>query len=357
MPHSDNQQTEQSIEQVILTPHDRLFQASLTHPETAKDFFNKHLPQEVINTIKFDIFKLCQKTFIGRRFKKYEADVIYQTEIDGKPIYLYLLIEAQSTIDSQMPFRLLCYMLEIMRYHVEKLGFKDLPLVYPSVFYTGKQQYTGPREIIELFGEHQALARQIFYGPFNLVEVNKIPNETLKQHPYIGLIEFAYKAASAQDFVKQLREGMDELRQWVKRLGFATFENVLNYWIQVLDTSNREGLSEVLSHTFPEQRETLMGTIAEQFRQEGMQKGIQQGMQKGIQQGMQKGIQQGMQKGIQQGFHAGEVALLLRQLKHRFHKIPAPYQKLIEEAKAETLLKWGERLLDAKRLEDVFNQH
>jgi predicted transposase/invertase (TIGR01784 family) len=333
MSHNNNQQTEQSIEPVILTPHDHLFQASLTHPEVAKDFFKEHLPPEVVKAIQFDKFKLCQKTFIGKRFKKYEADVIYQTEIDGKPVYLYLLIEAQSTIDSHMPFRLLCYILEIMRYHVEKLGFKDLPLVYPSVFYTGKQQYTGPREIIELFGEQQALAQQIFYGPFNLVEVNKIPDEVLKQHPYIGLIEFAYKAACAQDFVKQLRERVSELRQWVQRMGFATFENVLNYWIQVLDTSNREGLSEVLQHTFPEQRETLMGTIAEHFRQEGMQ------------------------RGMQQGFHAGEVALLLRQLEHRFHKIPAPYQKLIEEAQAETLLKWGERLLDAKKLEDVFNQH
>jgi len=45
----------------------------------------------------------------------------------------------------------------------------------------------------------------------------------------------------------------------------------------------------------------------------------------------------------------------MRQLKHRFPVIPEAYQEYIEKADMETLLKWGEKLLEAKTLEEIFN--
>ena len=65
---------------------------------------------------------------------------------------------------------------------------------------------------------------------------------------------------------------------------------------------------------------------------------------------LQEGIQQGMQQGMQQG----ESALLLRQLQHKFITIPDTYRDKIEQADPNSLLKWGERVLDVNSLEDVF---
>jgi len=50
-------------------------------------------------------------------------------------------------------------------------------------------------------------------------------------------------------------------------------------------------------------------TIADEFREEGMKKGIEQGMKKGIEQGMKKGIEQGMKKGIEQGIEKSLLVL------------------------------------------------
>ncbi len=60
--------------------------------------------------------------------------------------------------------------------------------------------------------------------------------------------------------------------------------------------------------------------------------------------------QQFEQKGIQQG----EVAVVTRQLKHRFQYIPESYLIRLRQADAETLLLWSEKILDAKTLEEVF---
>jgi flagellar biosynthesis/type III secretory pathway protein FliH len=87
---------------------------------------------------------------------------------------------------------------------------------------------------------------------------------------------------------------------------------------------------------------------------EGLKQGRQQGRQKGIEQGLQKGIKAGRQEGIKAGRQEGEALLLLRLLARKFGRLDPQTRKRIRNADAESLLAWGERLLTAERLEDVF---
>lgn len=63
--------------------------------------------------------------------------------------------------------------------------------------------------------------------------------------------------------------------------------------------------------------------------------------------------QEGEQKGKQEGKLEGESNLLRVQLTHRFGKLPKWVIAQLESADAETLEKWGLRLLNADKLEDV----
>lgn len=75
----------------------------------------------------------------------------------------------------------------------------------------------------------------------------------------------------------------------------------------------------------------------------------------GIEKGMAKGFEQGIQQGMQQGLQKGEQTLLLRQLKLKFSMIPKNYLTRIKQADTKLLLKWGERILEAKNLEEIFS--
>jgi flagellar biosynthesis/type III secretory pathway protein FliH len=77
---------------------------------------------------------------------------------------------------------------------------------------------------------------------------------------------------------------------------------------------------------------------------------IARGMQQGIQQGMQRGIQQGMQQGMQ----LGEALLLQRQLTRRFGELSAAQQARLAAATPAQLETWGDRVLDAASLDEVF---
>lgn len=56
------------------------------------------------------------------------------------------------------------------------------------------------------------------------------------------------------------------------------------------------------------------------------------------------------------GRKEGESILLLRLLQRKYGNLSPYYRNKIEQADADTLLVWGERVLDAKRLEDIFEE-
>ncbi len=81
------------------------------------------------------------------------------------------------------------------------------------------------------------------------------------------------------------------------------------------------------------------------------------GIEKGFRRGLKAGkryIATAKRLGIAKGIQQGESNLLLRLLVRRFHGIPPTYLARIQQASAETLLIWGERIFDASRLEEVF---
>lgn len=50
----------------------------------------------------------------------------------------------------------------------------------------------------------------------------------------------------------------------------------------------------------------------------------------------------------------GEIAMLVRQLERKFKEVPDSYRLRIENADVETLLVWGDRVLDVDDLEEIF---
>ncbi|MEI6399296.1 MAG: DUF4351 domain-containing protein, partial [Pseudomonadota bacterium] len=70
--------------------------------------------------------------------------------------------------------------------------------------------------------------------------------------------------------------------------------------------------------------------------------------------GLVEGKAEGRVEGKAEGRVEGEATLLLRLLERKFHLLPESARQRIAAADAETLLVWGERVLDAKSLDEVW---
>lgn len=94
----------------------------------------------------------------------------------------------------------------------------------------------------------------------------------------------------------------------------------------------------------------MLETNIDRWEAQAIARGVQQGIQQGMQQGMQRGIQQG----VQQGMQLGEALLLQRLLTRRFGELSAAQQARLAAATPAQLEIWGDRVLDARSLDEVF---
>jgi hypothetical protein len=64
----------------------------------------------------------------------------------------------------------------------------------------------------------------------------------------------------------------------------------------------------------------------------------------------------GFKKGIEQGLQQGEALVLKRLLTRRFGPLPEEVENKLAQADRSQLESWADRVLDAKSLEEVFEQ-
>jgi predicted transposase YdaD len=87
--------------------------------------FLQHCPDPIPSqSILFDETHLLavDKSYILPDFSGKEADLVYRLKLDEQEVIFYVLMELQSTVDFQMPYRLLLYQVEIWRDYMKNIG-------------------------------------------------------------------------------------------------------------------------------------------------------------------------------------------------------------------------------------------
>ena len=90
------------------------------------------------------------------------------------------------------------------------------------------------------------------------------------------------------------------------------------------------------------------------FEQEAMETGWTKGHEEGHQEGHREGHRAGRRAGHREGRQEGQVALMERLIQRRYNEVPAWVRKRLEAATDEELARWGDRILDAPTLADLF---
>ena len=180
--------------------HDKIFKEILDYKKEGVKLLNKYLDLEIEEK---DIEKYTRK-FVLPELENRESDVIYKLKNEQ----IFFLIEHQTKVDYSMPFRMLEYIVEIMRSAVsrEKMQNKSekLPIVVPIVIYTGKENWKVPRLLQE---------RQAYYSKtnlefkYNLVDGSKISKkELMKENSILSKAILLEKLDNPEEILEILKE-------------------------------------------------------------------------------------------------------------------------------------------------------
>ncbi|EEB8600565.1 Rpn family recombination-promoting nuclease/putative transposase [Salmonella enterica] len=255
--------------------HDGLFKLFLREPGTAQDFLVAHLPQDIRAQVRLDTLKLEPGSFVDQTLRELHSDVLYSVETaEGDAGYIYCLVEHQSTADRMMAWRMMRYSMAVMDAHLKK-GNETLPVVVPLLFYQGTvRPYPYSTDWMDCF-DAPALARDVYSRPWPLVDVSVMEDSDLQSHRRMALLELVQRDIRHRDAASLLRDAV----QLIRLAGNTReqVEAVLCYIIYNGMTSERiTPFLYELAGEIPEYKELIMGTIAQQLKEEGIQLGIQQ---------------------------------------------------------------------------------
>ncbi len=210
-----------------------------------------------------------------------------------------------------------------------------LPPVLPIVLYNGEKPWTAPLALADLIQPVEGLKRPSF--EYVLLDASHHPVEDLR--PVEDVVSGVFLMEQVENFT-ELEIVLDELEGLVSDRGLE--EDISLLVSSVVGKLAWKGEKIPRLRTLQEVRNMLAERVARWPKQ-------------WLQQGRQEGRQEGLQEGLERGLRKGKAELLKDMAAHRFGELPEWAVERFDRADIDTLDRWGSRVLDAERLEDVFD--
>ena len=158
--------------------HDVGYKKIFSNPKIVEELITSFVNESWVKDIDYTTLERIDKSFITEEFIERESDVIYRAHFKDKEVYIYLLLEFQSTVDRFMSLRILRYICEFYEYLVKTKKVKILPAVFPVMLYNGDARWTAPEKLSDLIDKSISGEYIPEFRYYKIAE-NEITKETL----------------------------------------------------------------------------------------------------------------------------------------------------------------------------------
>ncbi|MCG5539375.1 Rpn family recombination-promoting nuclease/putative transposase [Halorhodospira sp. 9622] len=316
--------------------HDALLKATLEAPERAAVVLRESLPDQVRERLTDDLPKPLPGSYVDPSLGETHSDRLFEAQMrDGRPIFLYVLIEHKSQPDVATPVQLLGYLQRIWQRYAEQSTegragrYRSLPPIIPLVIYNGKPAWSVPLSLFDCIdADEELLELQRDFG----YQVRHLkpgePRESYSQDPAIR----AVFRALAWAFVENLDQ--DDLIELLRDLppGHPLEKPLLVYIARVYGSIQERDVRRAVEQTRPDRAEELVMTVADEW------------------------IKQGEKRGEKRGSQQTAAKTLLRLIERKFGpEAKEASRPRVERAAVGELEMWFDRAIDAECVEDVFS--
>ncbi|AEJ20298.1 Rpn family recombination-promoting nuclease/putative transposase [Gracilinema caldarium] len=282
--------------------HDHNYKNLFSHPQLLKELLISCVPEPWVTDLDFTRACRIDKSFITSSQKKLESDLIWQIPfLSGQEIYLYILIEFQSTVDHFMALRILRYTLELYSSLLkDKPAMKKLPAVFPILLYNGDERWTAPENLSDLIDERISLDFIPRFRYFKIAENEFERDKLLALRNLIGAL-FLVETTEREALVPLVKQIVDILKQEQPEIAKAFVSWLQSFFADpvpdwVTDVSQ---LTEV---------PTMLATTVQKWKEELLEQGKSEGIREGLREGIREGMRETARKLKKKGMSFTEIA-------------------------------------------------
>ena len=121
--------------------HDARYKWVFSHPLFVEKFLRSFVRLPFVKKLDFGAMERLDKEFVTEEFRSLESDIVFKVPFRDSFIYIFLLIEFQSTVDKTMPFRFLRYTGELYRFTKPNPESGLYPAIFPVLLYNGNEDW------------------------------------------------------------------------------------------------------------------------------------------------------------------------------------------------------------------------
>lgn len=254
-------------------PHDMMVRAVLSDLAEATSFLQTHLPQEVSQALSWSTLKLLEGSFVDEHLRESEADVLYEVQhVSGEAsVWVYILLEHQSTPDRWMRFRLLKYCCRIWDLSFREYpDQRELPAIVPLVFYQGERRWSYSSEFADLVAESVRDWPGVPRFSHGLIDQSGLHPDEVQGELKTQLMQLVMLAAyhPALAWMEQVARLLGSLSSLAPSGGINYVRIFVLYILATQEPETAQSFRDVLRQHAPEVGEDLM-TYAQELVKEG----------------------------------------------------------------------------------------
>ncbi|TRO15279.1 transposase [Ectopseudomonas mendocina] len=325
--------------------HDHSYKLLFSHPEMIADLLRGYVRQPWVEQLDFSSLERADGHYVTADLREREDDLIWRIKwADGERwLYIYLLLEFQSTPDAFMAQRVMTY-LGLLYQDLLKAGQLSpagkLPPVLPLVLYNGERPWRASVELSELIdtipGGLEAFRPALRYL---LLDESRHADDVLPSTRNLVAGLFGLENSRTPDDVRRV---LRQLLVWLAEPEQLQLRRHFAVWLKrVLLPSRMRGINFEQLNDLQEIDSMLAERVKDWTRD-------------WREQGLEEGRRQGREEGRAEGRAEGERAALVRQLTRRFGSLDADTVSRLENAGSAELTRWLDNILDAATLDEVF---
>ena len=266
-------------------PHNSFFQHVYSHPEVVADLLRARLSEKLLAKLDLTTLKEEPKEFLPSIHRNdRRTDLLYSMQRqDASQLYIWLLLEHQSSHELHMAARLYEYHAAIFRKCAEQAKSEKnykVPAIITLVTYHGADTWTSAKSMAELLNDFDFYVQEGLKRPF-LIELPNESTQQILQHGHAAFAELALKHRSSTQELKKIMPSIFKL---------ATQERscCLDASIRYLDTvyqGSTKHIIEAVTKFDPE-----IGTHYKTMFEKDIKRAEKKGMEKGINLLVKKGL-------------------------------------------------------------------
>ncbi|CUR46531.1 putative transposase [Alloalcanivorax xenomutans] len=335
--------------------HDTAYKFLFSHRALMRDLLLGFMEGDWVQELDLNSLEKVSDGYATGDLLSRHNDALWRVRWKREWIYLYLMLEFQSTVERFMPVRILTYIgllyQDLIR-REELSQDRRLPPVLPIVLYNGKGRWRAPVALDNLIQPppHAVLP----YLPrlqFLLLDEGALLHEGALpgQRNLVAAIFRLEQSQAPED----LSRAFSHLLEWLKGPEQSELRQAILEWLHRRGPSLAPEISWREVRNLQEANTMLEERIQEwkaQFRREGLTKGREEGREIGL----EEGREEGRKEGREEGSTAEARNILRRQLARRFGTVPEHIDVKLNGASREQLEDWIDRPYEVEELEDVF---